>query len=78
MSNESEMKRRLREAEVIIERYRQALEAARIRHYVSEDCWYTCPMSDEECCDDRVTECNCGADEHNAAIDAALAIGLRR
>lgn len=52
---------------------RSALEAARRRHVVVEDCWYSCPKSGDCCNDLRVGDaCDCGADEHNAAIDAAL------
>jgi|SRR5208282_4906089 len=49
-----------------------ALRAARISHHICEDCWYSCPLSSEGCCDERQIECNCGAEEHNAAIDAVL------
>lgn len=49
-----------------------ALLAAKIPHYTCEDCWYSCPLSEEGCCDKRETECTCGAEKHNAAIDAAL------
>ena len=32
------------------------------RHYECDDCWYSCPMSDEGCCDDSAGgDCNCGA-----------------
>jgi hypothetical protein len=37
-------------------------------HYICEDCWYSCPLSEEGCCDDRQDECNCGAAEHNEKI----------
>jgi hypothetical protein len=50
----------------------KALLAAKIPHHHCEDCWYSCPMSDEGCCDEREIGCNCGAEKHNAAIDAAL------
>lgn len=51
---------------------RGALNAAKITHLNVEDCWYSCPESSEGCCDESQTGCNCGADEHNAAIDVAL------
>ena len=56
-----------------IARLRAALEAAKIPHYVCDDCFYSCPKSGE-CCDDTAdqTKCNCGADAHNAKIDEAL------
>jgi len=50
----------------------RALRAAKITHYTCEDCWYSCPLSAEGCCDEREKECNCGAEKHNAAIDSAL------
>lgn len=46
------------------------LDVLRLSHHQCEDRWYSCPMSDEGCADERQTECNCGALEHNAAIDA--------
>jgi len=57
-----------------IARLESALIAAKITHHTCEDCWYSCPMSAEGCCDERETGCNCGAEKHNAAIDAALAL----
>lgn len=56
-----------------LEHLRAALRAARLPHLVVEDCWYSCPKSGQNC-DDRADpdECRCGADEHNARIDAAL------
>jgi hypothetical protein len=56
----------------LIQKLRAALLAAKISHHVCEDCWYSCPLSSEGCCDERETECNCGAEKHNAAIDFAL------
>lgn len=66
-------------------RLREALEAARRPHYVNDgDCWYSCPLAMEDrwhsgmhsrCCDDDAIArgtCTCGADEHNAKIEAAL------
>lgn len=50
-----------------------ALAAAKRTHSTCENEWYSCPLSSEGCLDDRETECNCGAEAHNAAIDAALA-----
>jgi len=63
------------------ERLRAALEAARIPHHQCDgDPWYSCPKSEEGhiCPDDSkgldcTCPCNCGADEHNARIDEALA-----
>ena len=47
-----------------IERLRKALESARMPHLI---------CSGEGCCDTDVGEkCNCGADQHNAIIDAVL------
>lgn len=54
---------------------RDALEAAKIPHLTVQDCWYSCPESEDGCCDESETGCgcNCGANKHNAAIDKALA-----
>jgi hypothetical protein len=52
---------------------REELESLRLTHHVCEDTWYSCPKSAEGCADDRQTDCNCGADEQNARLDALLA-----
>jgi len=50
------------------------LEKLRRGHCSCDDCWYSCPKSEDGCCDDsQGKECNCGADEHNAALDAIIA-----
>jgi hypothetical protein len=54
------------------EQLRALLLESKRSHYVCEDCWYSCPESGE-CCDERQKECNCGAAEWNAKVDAALA-----
>lgn len=54
------------------EQLRALLLESKRKHYVCEDCWYSCPESGE-CCDEREKECNCGAAEWNAKVDAALA-----
>jgi hypothetical protein len=52
---------------------RELIDALRRHHTYCEDCWYSCPKATEGCCDDSQGEdCNCGADEHNARVDAAL------
>lgn len=46
----------------------------RRRHYECDDCWYSCPLSEEGCCNDGLPhECNCGADDFNAQIADVLA-----
>jgi hypothetical protein len=39
-----------------------------------EDCWYSCPKAPDGCCNDNYAEdeCICGADDHNARVDATL------
>ena len=52
---------------------RNALLAAKIPHYVCEDCWYSCGKTGVDCCNDAARgKCTCGADAHNAKIDEAL------
>ena len=42
-------------------------------HYYCEDSWYSCPKAEGGCADDyQGDECNCGADAHNAKVDALL------
>ena len=47
---------------------------ARRKHYYCEDSWYSCPKAEGGCANDAEGgECNCGADKHNAKVDALLA-----
>ena len=42
-------------------------------HYYCEDGWYSCPKAKDGCDNDtRGPECDCGADEHNAEVDALM------
>ena len=43
-------------------------------HYSGDDCWYSCPLSEEGCCNDTVEKdvCNCGYDDRAKAITLAL------
>ncbi len=52
---------------------RIALLAAKRQHTSCDDCWYSCPLSDEGCCDETKIGCTCGAQAHNDTIDAVLA-----
>ncbi len=47
------------------------------KHTYCEETWYSCPKEETEGCADESqgTECNCGADGQNAAIDAILKEG---
>lgn len=48
--------------------------AYRQHFWVDEDDWYSCPKAPEGCSNEAAgTECNCGADKHNAKVDALLA-----
>jgi hypothetical protein len=49
-----------------------ALRGAKTTHTTCDDGWYSCPLSEEGCLDKRETDCTCGAEKHNAAIEAAL------
>lgn len=56
----------------------ELIRLARRSHYYCDDCWYSCPKSEDGCCDQDAGEvCNCGADKHNAKVDA-LAELLRK
>jgi len=44
-------------------------------HYYCDDGWYTCPAHPEGSCNTEYsgsTECICGADKHNAEIQAVI------
>lgn len=59
------------------DKLRAALEASRIPHHICDDSWFSCPKSDDGE-PDKQCECNCGADAHNARIDAALEVSNER
>jgi len=47
---------------------------AKRKHYTCEDSWYNCPQSEDGSANDNAgEECDCGADEHNAKVDAICA-----
>jgi hypothetical protein len=53
---------------------RQLAGLARRKHYTCEDPWYSCPQSECGSANDNAgAECDCGADEHNAKVDAICA-----
>jgi hypothetical protein len=48
-------------------------KAKRPHFWCDGDNWFSCPKAQEGCANDAAgTECNCGADERNAEIDAKL------
>ena len=50
-------------------------ELAKRSHTYCEDGWYSCPKAEDGCFDDsRGPECDCGADEHNAEVDALMVL----
>lgn len=71
-----QLERELAEALAVIAKKDGALRLAKRRHNYCEDSWYSCPLAEEGCSDEDQPEdkCNCGADEHNARIDSALAL----
>lgn len=54
-------------------------ELAKLAHrshfWVDGDNWYSCPKAPDGCDDESKPKnvCDCGADEHNAKVDALLA-----
>lgn len=66
--------RRLQAVERVAREILPTLERARRGHYYCEDGWYSCPKAEDGCYDKRQgTECNCGADEKNAALVSVIA-----
>lgn len=50
-------------------------ELAKRNHTYCEDGWYSCPKAEDGCYNEgRGTECDCGADEHNAEVDALMVL----
>jgi hypothetical protein len=57
------------------------LEHLRRPHVIVDDCWYSCPKAVDEdgdpaCCNDELLwleRCTCGADAHNARLEALIA-----
>ena len=51
----------------------EELESLRRDHYECEDPWFSCPKSNEGCSDpSRGDVCTCGAEDHNAKLDAII------
>ena len=48
---------------------------ARMSHYGCDDRWYSCPKHEDGTANEfkKPDECDCGADEHNAEVDALTA-----
>jgi len=56
-----------------IEKLQAVLVKSKRAHYYCEDPWYSCPKALDGCLDESAgKDCNCGADEFNAEIDAAM------
>ncbi len=41
-------------------------------HYLCEDPWYSCPLSEDGCADERQEGCTCGANKHNEEVQKIL------
>ena len=41
-----------------------------IIHHYCDDCWYSCPLAEEGCCNGKVpkNKCNCGAEEEHEKL----------
>lgn len=48
------------------------LETLKRKHTYCEDSFYSCPMEVDGCSDSTQIGCNCGAEKHNAEIDAMI------
>jgi hypothetical protein len=55
------------------DRLRELVEALKREHHECEDGWFSCPKSPEGCINEDQEGCTCGADTHNARVDALLA-----
>ena len=57
----------------------ELIRLAKRSHDTCEDPWYNCPKSEEPCLNDAAgSECNCGADNHNALVQAiASRLGVK-
>lgn len=54
-------------------RLRDLLKESKREHYsVEGDCYYSCPKHPNYCGNEDRDYCNCGADDWNARVDAAL------
>lgn len=52
----------------------EELEKLRRTHYTCDgDCWFSCPKSEDGCCDEYAGEnCNCGAEQYNELLDKII------
>lgn len=69
--------------EKIITEIIEFLPTLKLKHLEVEDCWYSCPKSENCCYHEQTTHgdiyfeegeepCYCGADEHNTRIDQKI------
>ena len=56
------------------------LKESRHSHYYCDDGWYSCPKAEDGCDNEDIPKdtCNCGAEEFNAKVDAALALAQEK
>lgn len=53
----------------MLEQINRLKELALRKHYYCEDSWYSCPKAEDGCANEAEgTECNCGAEYHNAEV----------
>ena len=57
---------------------RQVAEQIAGGHYFCEDCWYSCPLSSDGCCDESQVGCTCGRDARVERITRALSEARRQ
>lgn len=55
----------------------ELVKQLRRKHYVADDCWYSCPFAvneygDSAYCGNYPDRCDCGVDEHNKIVDEVL------
>lgn len=57
---------------IILQKLKGLKKLAYRTHFYCEDTWYSCPKHEAGCANDayKKDECTCGADEHNAEVDA--------
>lgn len=50
------------------------LESLKESHYYCEDSWYSCPLAEDGCADDRKPKdkCDCGAEGQRKRVDAII------
>ena len=58
----------------LLQSIRELEKLAYHQHYYCDDCFYSCPLAIDGCCNDAFDDnkCNCGANKHNEEVRSTI------